>query len=102
MPKLIETPDFKDESEEARWWAENQNAVLNEFKGAAKDGTLGRGTLARRGNTPAVTIRLDPTDVELARTQAEVRGLRYQTYIKMVLHQALAKEADLASRPGLD
>jgi len=36
---------------------------------------------------------LDPTDVELARTQAEERGLRYQTYLKMVLHQALAQEA---------
>ena len=100
MPKLIETPEFKDEAEEARWWAENQNAVLDVFKSAAKDGTLGRGTLARRGLTPGVTIRLDPTDIELARTQAEVRGLRYQTYIKMVLHQALAKEADLASRPS--
>lgn len=97
MAKTIETPDFKDESEEARWWAENQGAVLSEFKGAAQDGTLGRGTLARRGQTPGVTIRLDPSDIELARSQAEKRGLRYQTYIKMVLHQALAKEADLTN-----
>ena len=97
MAKVIETPDFKDESEEARWWAENQSAVLDEFKGAAQDGTLRRGTLARRGQTPGVTIRLDPADIELARMQAEKRGLRYQTYIKMVLHQALAKEADTAN-----
>ena len=100
MAKVIETPEFKDEAEEARWWAENQGAVLSEFKGAAKDGTLGRGTLARRGLTPGVTIRLDPSDVELARSQAEQRGLRYQTYIKMVLHQALAKEAAGANPPS--
>lgn len=97
MPKLIETPEFKDESDEAKWWAENQNALLSEFKGAAKDGSLERGTLVRRGQTPSVTIRLDPADIQLARAQAEMRGLRYQTYIKMVLHQALAKEAKLTN-----
>lgn len=100
MEKLIKTPEFKDESEEARWWAEHQSAVLSEFKRAANDGSLGRGTLARRGDTPGVTIRLDPADIELARKQAEKRGLRYQTYIKMVLHQALAKEADAVSSPS--
>ncbi len=100
MAKIIETPEFKDESEEARWWAKNQGAVLSEFKGSAQDGTLGRGTLMRRGHTPGVTIRLDPADIELARSQAEKRGLRYQTYIKMVLHQALAKEADLTNAPS--
>jgi len=49
--------------------------------------------MRRKGQTPTITIRLDPTDVELARTQAEERGLRYQTYLKMVIHQALAQEA---------
>ena len=49
--------------------------------------------MRRKGQTPTITIRLDPTDVELARIQAEERGLRYQTYLKMVLHQALAQEA---------
>ena len=51
MAKVIETPEFKDEAEEARWWAENQGAVLSEFKGAVKDGTLGRGTLVSSGKT---------------------------------------------------
>lgn len=97
MPKTIETPEFKDESEEARWWPDNQDVLLEEFKEAAKDGTLGRGTLARRGQTPTITIRLDPSDIELARAQARERGLRYQTYLKMVLHQALVREA---SRPS--
>jgi predicted DNA binding CopG/RHH family protein len=94
MPKALKTPKFKTETEEALWWEKNQNLLLNEFEQAAKEGTLGRGTLMRRkGQTPTITIRLDPTDVELARIQAEERGLRYQTYLKMVLHQALAQEA---------
>jgi predicted DNA binding CopG/RHH family protein len=94
MPKALKTPKFKTEAEEALWWEKNQILLLNEFEQAAKAGTLGRGTLMRRkGQTPTITIRLDPTDVELARTQAEERGLRYQTYLKMVIHQALAQEA---------
>jgi len=94
MPKALKTPRFKTESEEALWWEKNQSVLLNEFEQAAKAGTLGRGTLMRRkGQTPTITIRLDPTDVELARAQAEERGLRYQTYLKMVIHQALAQQA---------
>lgn len=101
MPKTIETPEFKDESEEARWWANNQDTLLNEFKEAAKDGTLGRGTLARRGQTPTITIRLDPGDIEMARVQSRERGLRYQTYLKMILHQALVKEAKRSGTANL-
>jgi predicted DNA binding CopG/RHH family protein len=47
------------------------------------------GTAARKGNTPTTTIRLDPEDVSKARIQAERRGLRYQTYLKMLIHEAL-------------
>jgi predicted DNA binding CopG/RHH family protein len=93
MAKILETPEFKTEQEEANWWANNQSLLLKEFQQAAKDGTVGRGTLARRGQTPTTTIRLDPADVELAKIQAERRGLRYQTYLKMIIHQALMQEA---------
>ena len=93
MNNTLKTPDFKSEAEEATWFDNNQDELLEQFKQAAKDGTLTRGTLARRGLTPTTTIRLDPTDIELAKTQAERRGLRYQTYLKMIIHQALAQEA---------
>ncbi len=36
-----------------------------------------------------VSIRLPENDIELARRQASQKGLRYQTYIKSLLHQAL-------------
>jgi predicted DNA binding CopG/RHH family protein/uncharacterized DUF497 family protein len=38
-----------------------------------------------------VTIRLGNNEIALARRQAEAKGLRYQTYIKMLLHEALAR-----------
>jgi predicted DNA binding CopG/RHH family protein len=94
MSRKLETPDFKSEAEEAQWWARNQDLLLNEFEASAKDGTLGRGTLAKRtGLTPTTTIRLDRADIELAKIQAEERGLRYQTYLKMIIHQALREAA---------
>ena len=94
MPKILDTPDFQNHKEEADWWDNNQALILREFEEAAKDGSLTRGTVMKRaGLTPTTTIRLDPADIELARMQAEKRGLKYQTYLKMVIHQALAREA---------
>ena len=40
-----------------------------------------------------ITIRLSNNEIALARQQAEAKGLRYQTYIKMLLHEALARNA---------
>jgi len=37
-----------------------------------------------------VTIRLDNSEIGLAKEQAKRKGLPYQTYIKMLLHEALA------------
>ena len=111
----LKVPKFATEGEEAKWWFENQEIVLEEFKKAAKAGTLGRGgarrLFAERGipfpepqqqPIPTTTIRLDPDDIAKARVQAEKRGLRYQTYLKMIIHEALrdaeAKAETAASR----
>jgi len=40
-----------------------------------------------------ITIRMDNREIALARQQAEAKGLKYQTYIKMLLHEALAARA---------
>ena len=95
MTKTLQIPEFKSEAEEAAWWDSHPDETLRLFEQAAKDGTLGRGTLARRAETIPTSIRLDKEDIELAKTLAEKRGLRYQTYLKMIIHQQLAKEAAL-------
>lgn len=92
MEKKI-LPEFKSEAEEAKWWFDNQNELDEDFAKAAAEGHLGRGTAARAGGIPTTTIRLDPVDIEMARKQAEQRGLKYQTYLKMILHDALTREA---------
>ncbi|MGB7354708.1 MAG: hypothetical protein WBD06_13460 [Acidobacteriaceae bacterium] len=68
----------------------NQDALAGEFEKAAAAGMLERGTAARKGST-LTTIRLDPEDIARARAQAARHGLRYQTYLKMLIHQALGR-----------
>lgn len=46
----------------------------------------------RAGTTPTVSIRIAPEDIARARGLAEKKGLRYQTYLKMLLHEALERE----------
>jgi predicted DNA binding CopG/RHH family protein len=86
-------PNFKSEAEEAKWWFDNQDELLKDFQQAAAEGRLQRRTEPRTGTLPTTTIRLDPVDIELARQQAEKRGLKYQTYLKMIIHEALTREA---------
>ncbi len=40
-----------------------------------------------------ITIRLGNDELARARRQAEAKGLKYQTYIKMLLHEALARNS---------
>ena len=94
----LKVPKFASEAEEAKWWYDNRELLSEEFHKAAKEGRLRRGgvvrLLAERGilpsqPTPTTTIRLDPEDIAKARVQAAERGLRYQTYLKMIIHEAL-------------
>lgn len=94
MREEFQRKKFKSEEEEANWWESHQDSLAEEFQRAAVDGTLGHGTAVRKGATPTTTIRLAPDDIALARNQAERRGLKYQTYLKMVIHQALLHEEE--------
>jgi predicted DNA binding CopG/RHH family protein len=89
MQKELKRANFQTEAEEAQWWFDNRHKLTEAFEKAAAAGTLGHGTVARRGNTPTTTIRLDPDDIARARAQASKKGLKYQTYLKMLIHEAL-------------
>ena len=89
----IEIPDFASEAEEAAWWFDNQDQLDDDFLKAAEEGRLGQGTAVRLAGLAGDYIHMDPVDIEMARSQAEKKGLKYQTYLKMVIHEALLKEA---------
>jgi predicted DNA binding CopG/RHH family protein len=91
----IVVPKFKTEAEEAQWWYNNREKVEDALINAMDNGTIRRGTAQRLAiearASRNVTIRIAEADLDLARRQAEEKGLPYQTYIKSVLHEALVK-----------
>ncbi len=93
MEKRI-IPKFESEAEEAKWWFDNREELDKDFAKAFAEGRLQRRTAPRTSiAVPTTTIRLDPVDIQLARELAEKRGLKYQTYLKMLIHEALTQEA---------
>jgi len=98
MLEELKDKTFASEAEEAAWWKANEDALLDEFKKAEAEGRLGIGTAAKRAALPTTTIRLDPADIAKAREQADERGLRYQTYLKMIIHEALRVEEERRSK----
>lgn len=98
MIRKRKIPKFRSEAEEARWWDQHREDTAGWMEDAAKRGqtttlpqVLERAR-RRAGATPAVSIRIDPQDVGRARSLAARKGLRYQTYLKMLLHEALQRE----------
>jgi predicted DNA binding CopG/RHH family protein len=81
-------PKFKSEAEEAAWWDAHPDFIVEQFEKAAKEGRLLRGA----PKSKSVTIRIHMRDLEAAQRLADRKGLPYQTYIKMLLHQAIEKE----------
>jgi predicted DNA binding CopG/RHH family protein len=80
-------PKLRDESEEARWWEQQSDAM---FAFASEHGLSGKRPAA--GLTRPTSIRLRAEDIQRARKLAARRGIGYQTYLKMLLHEALEKE----------
>jgi predicted DNA binding CopG/RHH family protein len=99
MPEKFVVPRFSSEAEEAQWWDSHQDLIAEKFEQAAAAGELGRGRAAQMarerttgGASPTITIRLPEADLERARKLAATRGLRYQTYLKMLIHESLDRE----------
>jgi predicted DNA binding CopG/RHH family protein len=93
--KELKMPKFKTEQEEADWWFDNQDFALQVLQRAKAEGRLGSGSaernLASQQVAKSTTIRLDPSDISRAKDQAKRKGLRYQTYLKMLIHEALGR-----------
>ena len=94
-------PAFATEAEEAKWWDDKREMVEDNLALAMNDGTIVRGAAKRLMSESKVskniTIRMAEADLNLARQQAQEKGMPYQTYIKSVLHEALIKQKKRAS-----
>jgi hypothetical protein len=93
MPKQLKPitiPKFRSTAEEADWWEsrEGKRVAAEIMRRGLAAGTAKR----RKVPLKTVTMRLPEPDVEAAKDLAERKGIPYQTYIKMLLHEALEKE----------
>ncbi len=91
----LDVPEFATEAEEAAWWPTQEDKIFDAVMEAHRNGNLQwrRASEKRRAAPlPTTTIRLDPGDIELAKEQAASKGLRYQTYLKMIIHEALRNQ----------
>ena len=86
--KKMTIPKFRNEKEEAEWWDAHPEVATRLLKQALRQGAVQR----RLGETRIVTMRVPVRDLEAAQELAGRKGLPYQTYMKMLLHQALEKE----------
>jgi predicted DNA binding CopG/RHH family protein len=97
-------PKFGSEAEEAKWWDEHRQFAEEALSKAMRNGTAQKGTAQRLTRqwraSKNITIRMPVDDVERARRLAGTKGLGYQTYMKMLLHEALNREESSASKPA--
>ncbi|HUI79709.1 MAG TPA: CopG family antitoxin [Bryobacteraceae bacterium] len=100
MRKLV-VPKFKSERQEAKWWDDHMDAAGKNLLAVMQNGTAHRGgpaTLLRESRN--ITIRIANADIERARKLAEKKGIGYQTYMKMLLREALDREERRARKAG--
>ncbi len=93
-------PKFTSEAEEAAWWDAHRSEIEAEIRQRMKQKrplTLGSLLQGEKPSQP-VTLRIPTEDLEAARRLAARKGLGYQTYIKMLLREALAKNAGASAK----
>ena len=88
-------PKFSSEAKEAEWWDAHRSEIEAEIRQRMKQKRpLTLGSLLRRTKaSQPITLRISKEDLETARRLAARKGLGYQTYIKMLLREALAHNA---------
>ena len=87
-------PKFTSEAQDARWHDRHKRELESAVERRVKEGsTVTLRQAVARAKLRAVTIRLATEDIDRARGLAAQKGIRYQTYIKILLREALQREA---------
>ena len=90
-------PKFKNENEEAKWWAGAEGREFLKRQSAAGIAKKRSGSLLvsamNRASTVQIALRLPAPDLAKARQLAGHKGIGYQTLLKMLVHEGLQREA---------
>ncbi|OFW33908.1 MAG: hypothetical protein A3J28_18595 [Acidobacteria bacterium RIFCSPLOWO2_12_FULL_60_22] len=95
--KKVKVPRFATEAAEAKWWDDHMDVVEANLVEGIKTGAAQRGgprrVIQERRASKNITIRVATADIERARALAAKKGIGYQTFIKMLLKEALDRES---------
>jgi predicted DNA binding CopG/RHH family protein len=90
-------PKFKDEDQEAKWWASAEGREFLKQQSAAGAPKKRQGsplvTNLNRASSVQIALRLPAPDLARAREIAERKGIGYQTLLKMLVHEGLRRES---------
>jgi predicted DNA binding CopG/RHH family protein len=97
--KTLRMSRFKNESEEADWWASpagrafvKQKSIDTQSKGTKIAGS-GMVAMLNKKSSVQIAIRLPEADLAQAREIAGRKGIGYQTLLKMFVREGLVREA---------
>ncbi len=99
----LEMPQFKTEGEEADWWASpaGRSYVKRKSGRQGKNASPGSSLVAtlNKKTSVQIAIRLPEVDLVQARKIAEVKGIGYQTLLKMYVREGLMRESPRRKSP---
>jgi len=86
-------PEFKSEAEEADWWFDHQDEILDDFIAAEAEGRLGPNPALVYSVPLSNVIHLEPRSLAVAREQAAKRGIDYEDYVQRLVDEGLMRES---------
>jgi predicted DNA binding CopG/RHH family protein len=102
--RKIIIPRFGATSAEAMWFDKNRKKLEADMSRRLADGdtvtlaaAMAQSAAKEKAKLKPVTIRMHPDDLEAVRRMAAGKGLPYQTYIKVLLREALRRESRKAT-----
>jgi predicted DNA binding CopG/RHH family protein len=97
--KKIVIPRFPSERAEADWFYKNRRLLEADMTRRLKGGetktlaqALRQSAAREKSRLKPITIRMLPDDLALVRRLAIEKGLPYQTFVKVLLREALRRE----------
>ena len=97
--RKVVIPRFASPRAEAEWFDKNRKKLeadmsrrLRTRDTATLSEALAQSAAKEKARLKPVTIRMRPDDLEVARRLAAEEGLPYQTYIKVLLREALRRK----------
>jgi len=95
--QMTRIPVFKNEDEEAKWWASVKGREFLKQQGVGATPRKQKGSPLLAALSPKssvqIALRLPAPDLAKAREIAGRKGIGYQTLLKMLVHEGLRRES---------